>query len=108
MVSGILDTYTDLKIIIGHCGEGLPFFLPRIDQRMRHFNHYWSAEHTMTYYWENNFYVTTSGVQDTGAFMDTLRRVGEDRLMFSVDYPFEDDVEIGGWFDRLQLNGDSK
>ena len=90
MVAGIFDTYPTLKIILGHCGEGLPFFLPRIDQRMRHFAHYWPAKQTMTYYWENNFYVTTSGVQDTGALMDTLKRVGEDRVMFSVDYPFED------------------
>jgi predicted TIM-barrel fold metal-dependent hydrolase len=108
MVAGIFDTYPTLKIILGHCGEGLPFVLPRIDQRIRHFTHYWPAKQTMTYYWENNFYVTTSGVQDAGALMDTLKRVGEDRVMFSVDYPFEDEVEIGGWFDRLELNGNTK
>lgn len=50
----------------------------------------------------------TSGVQDTGTLMDTLRATGEDRVMFSVDYPFEDHVEIGGWFDRLELNGNMK
>lgn len=62
----------------------------------------------MTHYWENNFYVTTSGVQDTGTLLETLRAIGEDRVMFSVDYPFEDDVEIGSWFDRLELNGNTK
>jgi predicted TIM-barrel fold metal-dependent hydrolase len=98
MVSGLFDTYPTLKIILGHCGEGLPFFLPRIDRRLRHFTHYWLAKQTMSYYRENDFYVTTSGVRDTGTLMETLRATGEDRLMFSVDYPFEDDVEIGGWF----------
>jgi gamma-resorcylate decarboxylase len=43
--------------------------------------------------------VTTSGVQDTGTLMDTLRATGDDQVMFRVDYPFEDDVEIGGWLD---------
>lgn len=28
--------------------------------------------------------------------------------MFSVDYPFEDTVEIGGWFDRLDLSTRTK
>jgi hypothetical protein len=40
--------------------------------------------------------------------MDTLRATGDDQVMFSVDYPFEDDVEIGGWLDRLELNGNTR
>lgn len=108
MVSGMFDDFPTLKIILGHCGEGLPFFLPRIDQRMRHFTHYWAGKQTAQYYWENNFYVTTSGVQDSGTLADTLKWTGEDRVMFSVDYPFEDDVEISAWFDRLEMNSHTK
>jgi 2,3-dihydroxybenzoate decarboxylase len=55
MVSGIFDTYPTLKIILGHCGEGLPFALRRIDQRMRHFVPYWPAKKRMQEYWEENF-----------------------------------------------------
>jgi predicted TIM-barrel fold metal-dependent hydrolase len=108
MVAGIFDKYPTFKFILGHCGKGVPFFLPRVDQRMRHFTDYWPAKQTMTYYWENNFYVTTSRVQDLGTLIDTLRMTGEDRVMFSVNYPFEDDVEIGSWFDRLELSGNTK
>jgi predicted TIM-barrel fold metal-dependent hydrolase len=108
MLTGVFDRYPTLKIILGHCGEGIPFSLPRIDQRLRHFTEYWPAKQTMTYYYENNFYVTTSGVQDAGTLLDTLRITGEDRVMFSVDYPFEDNVEIGSWFDRLELSGPTK
>ncbi|RFU26145.1 hypothetical protein B7463_g10187, partial [Scytalidium lignicola] len=90
MVAGIFDKYPTLKIILGHCGEGLPFFLARIDQRLRHMTHYWPAKQTMTHYWENNFY-------DWGGSGNV-----------SVDYPFEDDVETGSWFDRLEPNGHTK
>ncbi len=62
----------------------------------------------MQEYWEENFWVTTSGVQDDGTLMDTLRIVGEDRVMFSADYPYEDDLEMAAWFDRLELNGRTK
>jgi 2,3-dihydroxybenzoate decarboxylase len=40
--------------------------------------------------------------------LDTLRVTDEDRVMFSVDYPFEDDVQIAGWFDRLEMNTETK
>lgn len=109
MVSGLFDRYPKLQLILGHCGEGLPFFLARIDQRMRHFQTpLWEAKKSMGYYWENNFHVTTAGVQDEAALQDTLRVTGEDRVMFSVDYPFEDDVEISGWFDRVELAVETK
>jgi gamma-resorcylate decarboxylase len=108
MVSGVFDRYPKLQVILGHCGEGLPFSLARIDQRMRHFQPLWPAKKTMSYYWENNFHVTTAGVQDEAALENTVRVSGEDRVMFSVDYPFEDDVEIAGWFDRVELAPETK
>lgn len=37
-----------------------------------------------------------------------MKWIGEDRVMFSVDYPFEDDVEISSWFDRLEMNTHTK
>lgn len=105
MVSGLFDRYPNLQVILGHCGEGLPFSLARADQRMRHFQKsLWVANQTLSYYYKNNFWVTTSGVQDDGALFDTLRVTGADRVMFSVDYPFEDSVEMGSWFDRLEMN----
>ncbi|KAL3417169.1 2,3-dihydroxybenzoate decarboxylase [Phlyctema vagabunda] len=109
MVSGLFDTYPTLQIVLGHCGEGLPFILARVDQRMRHLTRsQWSAKQTMSYYWQNNFHVTSAGVMDEPALTDTIRVSGEDRVMFSVDYPFEDDVEMSAWFDRLQISSSVK
>jgi gamma-resorcylate decarboxylase len=108
MLSGVFDRYPNLQIVLGHCGEGIPFFLPRIEHRFRHFTKFWKATKDIRYYYENNFWVTTSGVQDEATLLDTLRWTGEDRVMFSVDYPFEDTVEIAGWFDRLSMNSRTK
>jgi 2,3-dihydroxybenzoate decarboxylase len=105
MVSGLFDVYPKLQVILGHCGEGLPFLLTRAEQRMRHLTRsQWPAKQTLSYYWKNNFYVTSAGVMDEGAMLETIRITGESRVMFSVDYPFEDDVEVSGWFDRLQMS----
>jgi 2,3-dihydroxybenzoate decarboxylase len=36
--------------------------------------------------------------------MDAVRVSGEGRALFSIDYPFEEDLGIAGWFDRLEMN----
>lgn len=105
MVSGVFDRYPTLKIILGHCGEGLPPAIRRMEARMRHFQHAYEAKESLRTYWERNFWVTTSGVMDDTALWETIKSLGEERVMFSVDYPFEDTVEISAWFDRLEMNG---
>lgn len=109
MMSGLFDRYPSLKIILGHCGEGIPFSLNRIDHRLRHFQpRYVSCKKQLHEYWENNFYITTAGVMDDGTFLDTLRTVGEDRLMWSVDYPYEDYNEHSQWFDNLDISENTR
>ena len=109
MVSGLFDRHPRLKIILGHCGEGLPFSLYRIDHRIRHFQpSQLPCNLTLQEYWQRNFWVTTAGVMSDSALAQTLQLCGEERVMWSVDYPFEDYDEIGTWFDRLEMNPSTK
>ncbi|GKZ37614.1 hypothetical protein AbraIFM66950_009263 [Aspergillus brasiliensis] len=109
MISGLFDKHPNLRIIFGHCGESIPFSINRIDHRLRHFQpHHTPCKLRLRDYWEKNFYITTAGVMDDGTFFDTLKSCGEDRLLWSVDYPYEDYNEIGSWFDNLDLNTNSK
>ena len=109
MISGLFDRHPKLKIILGHCGEGIPFSLYRIDHRIRHFQpQHVKCKLRMQEYWERNFWITSAGVIDDGAFFDTLRVTGEDRLMWSVDYPYEDYDEIGQWFDQMQMSENTR
>jgi gamma-resorcylate decarboxylase len=43
-----------------------------------------------------------------GALAQTLRAVGEDRVLFSSDYPYEDIIETSQWFDKLELSPHTK
>jgi hypothetical protein len=47
-------------------------------------------------------------VQDNKILVDRLRSVGEDRVVSSADYSYEDDLEMAAWFDRAVLNGRTK
>ena len=109
MISGLFDKHLRLKIILGHCGDGIPFSLKRIDHRIRHFQpHNIKCKLRLQQYWDRKFWITTARVMDGGAFADTLRMCGEVRLMWSVDYPYEDYDEIGQWLDQLEMNENTR
>jgi len=58
----------------------------------------------VTFYLRENFYVTTAGAFRTQALIDTLLEIGADRLLFSVDYPYETVQEQTDWFDSLPIS----
>ncbi|EXJ80430.1 hypothetical protein A1O1_08575 [Capronia coronata CBS 617.96] len=110
MVSGLFDRYPNCKVILGHCGEGLPFTIHRVDHRLRHSQPGKSGphKHPLAHYLNTNFWATCSGVQREGTLLDTIREMGEERVLFSVDYPYEDMQELSAWFDGLQLSENTR
>ncbi|MBI4293056.1 MAG: amidohydrolase [Betaproteobacteria bacterium] len=101
--SGLFDDYPNLKVIIGHLGEGIPYGLWRIDARMRFSPRGYTGKRPLGEYFLDNFYITTSGDFYQPAFQCALSAVGIDRMLFSVDYPFEDTKDAASWFDALQI-----
>ena len=58
----------------------------------------------MADYLRSNFYLTTSGNFRTPTLIDAIMEVGSDRILFSVDYPYEDTAEAVQWFDDLHIS----
>ena len=89
--SGLFDKFPALQMIIGHLGEMLPFAAYRTDR-------YYGLggdgssrlQRLPSEYLRSNFHVTTSGNFCPSAFACTLEVMGADRVMFSVDYPMDD------------------
>jgi 2,3-dihydroxybenzoate decarboxylase len=50
-----------------------------------------------------NFHITTSGHYSTPALAAALAEMGAERVMFSVDYPFENISDAVDWFDAVPL-----
>jgi gamma-resorcylate decarboxylase len=103
MVSGLFDRFPNAHLIIGHLGETLPFTMWRID--------HWVSRQAdirykkpLTQYLRENLYVTTSGFFRTQALNATMAEIGEDRVLFSVDYPFESMEAAATWFDNAAIN----
>jgi len=105
MGSGLFDDYPKLKIILGHLGEGLPCSIWRIDNRIsRTLQDRPKSKHTIGHYLRENFYITTSGNFRTQTLTEVMLEVGSERILYSVDYPFEDMGIAADWFDHAAIS----
>lgn len=95
IVGGLFDRYPRLKMVLGHLGEGLPFWLSRIDfmhRAMVAANRYPGAQPLKkkpSDYLKENVWVTTSGMQWQPAILFALSVLGPDRVLYAMDYPYQ-------------------
>ena len=108
MASGLFDRHPGLTMILGHLGEGLPYSVWRIDHRLSKSPRGIPARRTMSEYLRSNVYLTTSGNFRTPTLRNAIAEVGVDRIMFSVDYPFEDTADAVAWFDTAEISEDDR
>ncbi|KAG6010529.1 hypothetical protein E4U21_005880 [Claviceps maximensis] len=106
VTNGVLDRHPGLQIVLGHLGEHIPFDMWRI-------NHWFEdvkkplglgCKKTMREYFRDNVWITTSGHFSTTTLQFCMAEVGADRILFSIDYPFECFADACGWFDGMPLN----
>ena len=92
ILSGLFDEYPKLKIILGHMGEGLPYFLDRIDFAFKRADggKLENISKRPSDYIKENFFITTSGMFFEPAFLCAYLAIGADNIGFAVDYPHED------------------
>lgn len=63
-----------------------------------------SIKKTIREYFNENIWITTSGHFSTTTLNFCLAEVSSDRILFSVDYPFETFQDACNWFDNMELN----
>ncbi|MFH0915124.1 MAG: amidohydrolase family protein [bacterium] len=95
VIGGVFDVFPDLKIILGHYGEGLPFMMDRVnrpyvqglvqtDPAIAP-----TLKRTPAEYLRDNMVVTTSGNYSPEAFVCTKNALGYGRMALGSDYPYE-------------------
>ena len=101
--SGVFDDFPNLKIILGHLGENIPFALWRLDARMKFSPRGYRGKRPLGAYFREHFHITTSGNFNDPAFRCTLDVLGRERVYFSADYPFERIEDAADWFDKSDV-----
>jgi predicted TIM-barrel fold metal-dependent hydrolase len=104
VLSGVFDAHPGLKIILGHMGEGLPFYLWRISYGLRQS----MSEKTFRDVFCEHFWITTSGFFSDPALICCMMEMGIDRILFSVDYPFMENPPGAEWIKTLPLGAEDQ
>ena len=102
MGSGLFDKHPNLQLVLGHLGERIPYDIWRLDHRLQ-FRHDYPARQKMGHYLRNNVHVTTSGHFRTQTLINAMLEMGSDRVMFAVDYPYEQHAPGAQWFDHCEI-----
>lgn len=106
---GVFDRYPGAKLILGHMGETLPYQLWRFDSRWEISNRGEKRlDLTPSEYFRRNIWCTTAGVCSDAPLRCALDALGDERVMFSVDYPFERPAEAGAWIEAAPLSGEER
>ena len=101
--SGLFDKFPKLRLVIGHMGEMLPFMKERVEVRMK--ENWGSRKRGWLQVWEENFWITTSGMWYLGPMSCLLRSASIDRILYSVDYPLESNLDGKQFIEDLQKSG---
>jgi 2,3-dihydroxybenzoate decarboxylase len=106
MACGLFDAHPRLKIVLGHMGEGLPYSIWRVDNRNAWTGEppRYAAKRRLGEYFQENFWLTTSGNFRTQTLIDAMLELGADRIMFSTDWPFENIDHAARWFDAAPIS----
>ena len=101
ILSGALDRNPKLRIISGHWGEMIPFFLDRMDDALPPGATGLSRTVSQTY--RDHVSVTPSGMLYQPHFRFIHELLGAERIMFAVDYPYLSMTGARAWLEALEI-----
>jgi 2,3-dihydroxybenzoate decarboxylase len=114
ITSGVFDRFPKLQLVVGHLGEGAPFWMSRLDFMhraqvlARRYGCLRPLERKVSEYLRENVHFTTSGMAWEPAILFTRSVVGADRVLYAMDYPYQYVPEEVAAMDALPLTESEK
>src|SRR5579863_8219605 len=111
ITGGIFDQFPKLQIVLGHMGEGIPYWLYRLDfmyGRVKIDFGRRKLKLTPSEYFKRNFYITTSGMNWEPTLKFCIEAVGADRIMWAIDYPYQDHPDAVEFMDAARISEKDK
>ena len=106
ILGGVFDRFPNLQIAIGHLGEGLPGMFQRLDVMAPAVT---KLKRPVTAYLRENIHYTFSGFFFPPTFLALLLELGGvDRMMFSVDHPYQSMAEGRAFLEQLPVSAADK
>jgi len=117
ILSGAFDRFPKLRIVIGHMGEAMPLLLYRFDwwqsnadgvPGLRGGQPAVKLKHKISHYFRNNIWITTSGVGWEPAVKFCMDVLGPDRVIYAMDYPYQQSAEELAGYDGFAISDEHK
>jgi hypothetical protein len=113
---GPAGEFPDLKICIGHLGEGMPLLMDRFDcmqflaerPNTRGVAEGTTLKRQISEYMTDNLYVTTSGVAWAPAVKFCQDVLGVDHVLYAMDYPYQRDAYEVAALDTMPISFDHR
>jgi len=99
---GVFDRFPGVTLMLGHLGETLPYLLWRFDSRAALYGAKLAKKPSE--YIKRNVVVTTSGMCAAEPLNCAIAALGQARVMFAADFPFERMEEAGHFIDNVELD----
>jgi 2,3-dihydroxybenzoate decarboxylase len=114
ITSGVFDRYPKLQVVFGHLGEGMPFWIPRLDYmhaaqvRSKRYEALQPLKKKVSDYLRENVYITTSGMNWAPAVMYCRQVLGNERVLYAMDYPYQFEPDEVVAMDALPISAEEK
>jgi len=103
LMSGVFEQFPQLTIVLGHMGEGVPFWLSRLDVISSSRPGMPSTARRPSEYFMDNFVIVTSAMFWDPVLTFCHSVLGPERILFGIDYPFAPSAVATRWMDAAPL-----
>lgn len=111
LMSGVFDRFPGLQIVLGHMGEGIPYWVYRFDYMYEEARRNWGSgnlRRAPSEYLGENVMITTSGMNHEPALRYCLEVLGPDAIMWAADYPYQTNEDAVAFLDGADIPEDHR
>ena len=105
MLAGVFDELPKLKIMIGHWGELVSFYMYRTDEIPQEIT---GRKKKFSDYFKENIYVNPSGMLYAEQFRYCLETFGAEHILWGEDYPYRRKEDIRSFLENFNLSEEEK
>ena len=105
MLAGVFDQLPDLKIMAGHWGELVSFYMYRLDEIPREVT---GLKKNISDYFKENIYINPSGMLYGEQFRYCLETFGPDHITWGEDYPYRRKDDIRTFLETFDLSEEDR
>ena len=111
ITGAVFDQFPKLQVVLGHMGEGIPYWLYRLDfmyEKVKIDFGRRKLKLSPSEYFKRNFYITTSGMNWEPTLKFCIEAMGADRIMWAIDYPYQDHPDAVEFMDAARISEKDK